>query len=91
LNYPGDQRLDANNGVYTSQEEGIQVRPVGGWLTGGGVWPPHMVESEAVTTGKAGCESVVRDLVGYARKCSNRVTQKESGAQTQKDSAGDYP
>jgi len=91
LNYPGDQRVDANDGVYASQEKGIQVRPVGALLTGSGVWPPYTAESKSVTTGKTGCEGVVGDLVGYPWKCDNLVPKKESGAQTQNDSAGDYP
>jgi hypothetical protein len=91
LNYPGDQRVDANDGVYTSQEKGIKVRPVGSWLTGGGVWPPCTAESKSVTTNNAGSEGVVGDLVGYTWKRNNRVAKKESGAQTQKDSDGDYP
>jgi len=65
--------VDANDGVYASQEKGIQVRPVGGRLTGCGVRPPHMAESKSVTTGKTGCEGVVGDLVGYARKRCNLV------------------
>ena len=43
-----------------------------------------------MTFNKAGSEGVVGDLVGYAWKCDNLVPKKESSAQTQNNSAGDY-